>query len=126
MDKYLFDTDIIIDYLRGNKKAVQFFESFEGEFCISAITIAELYSGVRGDEEEKDLNYFLSLFSVYPVNKEIAITGGRLRNKWYQSYGMGLADALIAATASINEMKLISLNRKHFGMLDTLEVPYKK
>lgn len=126
MERSLFDTDIIIDYLRGDKKAVQFFDSFEGEFCVSAITIAELYSGVKGDEEEKDLNYFLSLFGVYPVNNEIAIAGGRLRNKWYESHGMGLADALIAATAGIHGMKLISLNKKYFGMLDNLEVPYKK
>jgi len=126
MERSLFDTDVIIDYLRGNRKAVQFLKSFEGEFCVSTITIAELYSGVKSDEEEKDLKYFLSLFTVYPVNNEIAISGGKLCNKWRQSHGMGLADALIAATANINDMRLISLNKKHFGMLNRLEVPYSK
>jgi predicted nucleic acid-binding protein len=87
--------------------------------------LAELYSGVKGDEEEQDLNYFLSLFSVYPINNEIAIAGFRLRNKWHQSHGMGLADAMIAATAVAHGLKLISLKKKHFGMLDILIVPYK-
>ena len=126
MERSIIDTDVIIDYLRGNRKAVQFLKSFEGELCVSAITTAELYSGIKSDEEEKDLNYFLSLFTVYPVNNEIAKFGGSLRNKWHQSHGMGLADALIAATAEMNDMKLISLNRKHFGMLENLEVPYQK
>jgi len=126
MERSLFDTDVIIDYLRGNRKAVQFLKSFEGEFCVSTITIAELYSGVKSDEEEKDLKYFLSLFTVYPFNNEIAISGVKWRNKWRQSHGMGLADALIAATANINDMRLISLNKKHFGMLNRLEVPYSK
>jgi predicted nucleic acid-binding protein len=126
MERKLFDTDVIIDYLRGNKKAIQLFESYEGDFCISAISIAELHSGLKGEKEERDLDYFLSLFTIYPVTEEIAIAGGKLRNKWYQSHGMGLADALIAATANIHGMKLISLNSKHFGMLESLEVPYKK
>jgi predicted nucleic acid-binding protein len=126
MARILFDTDVIIDYLRGNRKAVDFFETFDGEFNVSAITIAELYSGVKGEQEREELNYFLSLFTVIPVTGDIAAEGGLLRQKWHGSHGMGLADALIAATASSHKMKLISLNEKHFGMLGFLSIPYRK
>lgn len=126
MARTLFDTDIIIDYLRGHRKAVDFFESFDGEFNVSAITIAELYSGVKGEQEREELDYFTSLFTVISVSGDIATEGGILRHKWHASHGMGLADALIAATASSRKMMLISLNEKHFGMLDFLKVPYRK
>lgn len=126
MTRALFDTDVIIDYLRGDKQAIDYFESFDGDFYISAITIAELYSGVKGVQEREELDYFTSLFSVLPLTSEIAIVGGLLRKKWHASGGMGLADALIAATANVHKMSLISLNEKHFGMLENLLVPYRK
>jgi len=126
MDRFLFDTDLIIDYLRGNETAINFFDSFKGDFHISAISIAELYSEVKGNQERRDLDYFISLFEVHPITKVIAIDAGALRQNWYKSHGMGLADALIAATADFNQMKLLSLNEKHFGMLNFLQVPYRK
>lgn len=122
MDQYLFDTEVIIDYLRGNREAVNFFRSLEGDFHVSAITIAELWSGVKGEEEKAKLGYFLSLFDVLPISREIAIEGGMLRNRWHQSHGMGLADALIAATAISKGLTLISLNEKHYGMMEVLKV----
>ena len=126
MNRFLFDTDVIIDYLRGNKPAIEYFETIEGEFHLSAITIAELYTGVKGEEERNQLEYFLSLFDIIPVSKEIATEGGQMRRKWHKSHGTGLADALIAATATTNSLSLISLNKKHYGMLEVLHVPYRK
>jgi len=126
MARTLFDTDVIIDFLRGHRKAVGFFESYDGNFYVSAITIAELYSGVKEEQEREELDYFLSLFTVIPVSGDIAAKGGILRQKWHGSHGMGLADALIAATARSHKMTLFSLNEKHFGMLDFFRVPYRK
>lgn len=126
MNRGLFDTDVIIDYLKGHEKAVGFFQSYRGDFYVSAITIAELYSGLKGEKEKSGLVYFLSLFDVIPISKDIAAEAGLLRRKWHRSHGMGLADALIAATAASHNMTLYSLNEKHYGMLDILEVPYLK
>jgi predicted nucleic acid-binding protein len=39
---------------------------------------------------------------------------------------MGLADAMIAATARSFGARLISLNKKHVAMLGNLVVPYEK
>jgi predicted nucleic acid-binding protein len=126
MNRFLFDKDVIIDYLRGNKQAIEYFETIDGEFHLSAITTAELYTGVKGEEERNQLEYFLSLFDIIPVSKEIETEGGQLRQKWHKSHGTGLADALIAATAISKSLTLISLNKKHFGMMETLHFPYKK
>jgi len=126
MPQYLFDTDVIIDYLRGVDQAVKFFETFDSGFTTSAVTVAELYTGVKGNAEQHDLAFFLSLFTVFPLTEEIAIEAGSMRRTYFKSHGMGLADAMIAATAKAHELTLISLNSRHFSMLDNLSVPYKK
>ena len=56
MKRCLIDTDIIIDHLRGEEKARDFFKQIKSEdsdALYSAITKAEIYSGVRPKEEEK-------------------------------------------------------------------------
>lgn len=41
----LVDTDILNDYLRGNRKAERFVEAHIDEIAISSITVGELYQG---------------------------------------------------------------------------------
>ncbi len=126
MPQYLFDTDVIIDYLRGIDQAVKLFETFDSEFTTSAVTVAELYTGIKGDAEQHDLAYFLSLFTILPLTEEVAKEAGSMRRTYFKSHGMGLADAMIAATAQAHELTLVSLNARHFSMLDNMFIPYKK
>lgn len=39
---------------------------------------------------------------------------------------VGLADALIAASAEIYGLTLATLNKKHYPMLKTVHIPYRK
>ena len=39
-------------------------------------------------------------------------------------HGLDLADALIAATALLHGLQLVTLNREHFPMLADLMMPY--
>jgi len=122
---FLFDSDIIIDYLRGFEGALKFFESFDHDFHTSVVTVAELYSGER-DKDHQELEYFMSLFTVFPLTVEIAKEAGFLRQSYFRSHGMGLADAMVAATAKAHGATLLSLNSRHFSMLDNLLIPYTK
>jgi len=49
--KLLIDTDIIIDFLRGFDRAVKYIKSHSEEIVLSVITVAELYAGVKGNDE---------------------------------------------------------------------------
>lgn len=122
----LLDTDVIIDYLRGQVDAVAYIESLTNPLLISAITVAELYGGVREGEERKALAIFVSAFELVPVSEEIAIQGGLYRRDYSKSHHVGLADALIAATAEIRGATLVTLNVKHFPMLTSAKAPYTK
>jgi len=122
----LVDTDVLIDYLRAVPEAVRYLEGRSEALFVSAITVAELFSGVRDGDERTALDAFLSAFEVVPVDPVIAKQGGLLRREHAKRHGTGLADALIAATAEQVNARLVTLNRKHFPMIEDLEVPYRK
>jgi predicted nucleic acid-binding protein len=60
------------------------------------------------------------------VDAAIAVRGGLFRRDYAKSHGVGIADALIAATAEVAGATLVTLNRKHFPMLASVVVPYQK
>ena len=54
----LLDTDVLIDYLRSRVEAVEYLENLPESPIISAITVGELYAGVREGKEREILpNY---------------------------------------------------------------------
>lgn len=122
----LLDTDVIIDYLRGQAAAVAYIESLTNPLSISAVTIAELYSGVREGHERTALDSFVAAFKLVKVDQAIAIQGGLYRRDYGKSHNVGLADAMIAATATASGATLVTLNQKHFPMLTAIIIPYTK
>lgn len=122
----LLDTDVIIDYLRGQTDAVAYLEGLTNPLLISAVTVAELYVGVREGEEREALDSFISAFELVTVDENIAVKGGLYRRDYGKSYNVGLADALIAATAEAKGATLVTLNKKHFPMLASVTIPYRK
>lgn len=125
-NKFLVDTDVLVDFFRGEEKAVGFVKKYSKRIVISAITVSELYAGVRENEERSELDEFIELFTILPVTPEIAVKGGLYKRDFFKSHHIGLADAIIAATAEIHEADLKTLNSKHFPMLRGLKPPYKK
>ena len=124
--KYLVDTNILIDYLRGLDGAVNFLENIEEPLYISSLTVAELYAGVREGKERKILNTFITAFEILPVNENIAKKGGLFRRDYGKSYGTDLIDSILAASAQTITAKLVTLNKKHFPMLNEIVIPYKR
>jgi predicted nucleic acid-binding protein len=127
MAKPIFlDTDVLIDFFRGHSKAVAFVKEYNARIILSSIVVAELFAGVKGDAEQAALQAFVSLFRVVPVDTKIAKAGGLYRRDYGKSHGVGLADAILAATAEAENAELKTLNTKHYPMLKGLRPPYKK
>lgn len=125
-ERYLFDTDVIIEYLRGSNPAIEFLEGLDGQLLLSAISVAVLYTGIRGSKEQKALEQFLLAFEVLPVDDKVARTGGSFRREFGPSHGTGLADALIAATSHLHGATFVTFNARHYPMLENLRIPYKR
>ncbi len=122
----LLDTDVLVDFFRGHSKAVAFVNAQSNRIIWSSIVVAELYAGVRRDNEQAALDNFVSLFRVVPVSADIARAGGLYKRDYGRSHGVGLADAIIAATAEAENAELKTLNIKHYPMLKGLRTAYTK
>jgi predicted nucleic acid-binding protein len=122
----LLDTDVLVDFFRGYDKAVDFVNTYNDRIILSSIVVAELYAGVKGDAEHDVLQNFVSLFRVAPVNADIAKAGGIYKRIYGKSHGIGLADAILAATAEAEDAELKTLNTKHYPMFKDLKPPYTK
>ena len=122
----LFDTDVMVDFLRGHPKAVALVKSHAGTVSMSSIVVAELYAGVKGDRELSILDDLIAICRVVPVTPGIARNGGLHKRDFAKSHGVGLADAIIAATVEAEDAKLMTLNIKHYPMLKDLKPPYIK
>ena len=58
------------------------------------------------------------------MGRDMAVTAGKLRRKYYAAYNTELPDAIIAATAKERGLILASANEKHFRMFEEIEKKY--
>ncbi len=76
------------------------------------------------DGKERDLfEHFFKHSLLCPIDFVIAQKGGLYRRDFN---GVGLRDALIAASAEHADATLVTLNKKHFPMIKNVLVPYAK
>lgn len=120
MSKYLADTTLLIEHLRGNSKAKVFLK--DNSASISTVSIAELIQGSRDkDELAAALKLSLSLSEI-AIDKKISNHAIELMKKFYLSKGLKFLDALIAATALENKLILLTGNLKHFNFIEGLTI----
>jgi predicted nucleic acid-binding protein len=122
----LLDTDILVDFFRGYCNAVEFVNAHVARIILSSIVVAELYAGVKGEQEQTALDNFLSIFRIVPPDLEIAKASGLYKRDYGKSHGVGLADAILAATANAENAELKTLNTKHYPMFKNLRPAYSK
>lgn len=120
----LFDTAILIDYLRGIEAARDLFESDGKKPNVSVASVLELYAGLRNRREEQRTEQLLSQATLLPVSQDIAKRAGVFVRVYEPSHGIGSIDAIIAATAEHHELRLATLNTKHFPMFPKLKRAY--
>jgi len=123
-DRRLIDTTILVAHLRGREDARRYLKSIEGAKSVSVVSRAELFAGVSDEEDQQEVETLLSVFRAYEVTALIAERGGFFKRDYQPSHGTGIADALIAATADVRNERLVTLNEKHFPMLEDIIVPY--
>ncbi len=114
-----FDTNIIVDALNGVMDANAEYNRYE-RVLISRITWIEVLVGAREDEDQ--LRDFLdSHFEIIPLDQEVAEVAIRLRREQH----LRIPDAIILATALVNNTILVTRNTKDFKPeWDSIRVPY--
>lgn len=125
---YLLDTDIMSFAIRGDPQVLERFESAgSSPLFISAIGLYELAFGIHRSPRASILREgFASihdLVSVLPVDESVAVDGAQVRAALEsQGRGAGIIDPLIAATARVHGLTLVTHNAKHFEAVPGLEI----
>ena len=70
------------------------------------------------------LDNLMQYFPVIPLNDEAAVKGGLYRRQYGKSHGVGIVDALLAASAENSNLILATRNVKHFPMIENVYCPY--
>ena len=119
----MIDTDVLIWYLRGNKKSKETIEKLNG-FFISVVTYMELVQGMRNKRELTTLRSALRKWNtkILFINEDISAKAMFLVEQHYLSNSLVLADALIASTAISNGLQLLTGNVKHYKIINNLEI----
>ena len=120
MEKIVLDTNILIEILKNNKTIIDKLNSLDVDFCISSITVMELYYGALNKAELFELKKFTSLFHIIEVNENISSISTELIFEYAKSHNLAIPDSLIAATAISINSKLLTLNLKDFRYIDGL------
>ena len=115
------DSDILIDVSRGRLTDLLHRWGALGQsdepILYSPVSVAEVWSGARSEESEK-LSNLLSALICVPVTEETGRHAASYLRAYRKSHGLGIADALIAAAASLTGAALWTRNRKHYPMKD--------
>jgi len=120
----LFDSNILIGYLRNQREALQFLEAQTEQPAVSVVSIVELYAGAKSRQEEQKIELLLGQAKRLPLNVEIAQRAGAFVRIYRGSHAVEPLDAIIAATAEHHGLRLATLNVKHFPMFPKLKRAY--
>jgi predicted nucleic acid-binding protein len=121
--RYLLDTNTVLDYM-GNKlpgKAKNLIaQIIDDEINLSVINKIEL---LGFSKVEQDLIDFIACSNIHPIDDIVVDKTIEMRSL----YKIKLPDAIIAASALVNELAIITRNTKDFTKIDGLEVlnPYE-
>ena len=126
----LLDTTILIDIVKNNPKAIQKYKEIinnDQDIWIAAPSITEIILGLssihaKKDEETKVIDT-INKCHILDITKEVAMKAGYIEKSLKENgNSIGIIDALISATAILNNRKIITKNIKHFEKVPELRV----
>jgi len=113
------DTNIVIEYLKNKA----FLDGYNvEELFINDIVVMELYQGARKKSDLAFIKKEIAVFQILNTHHEIMALARCIVEKYGLSHNMKVMNALIAATAMVYQLELMTLNRKHFQFLPQLKL----
>lgn len=126
-ERWLLDTSVLVDLLRGNTRARTWIDRLsEDARAISVVTAAELLAGCRNRREQRSVEREIELYDLLWLDESISARALELYKKFHLSHNTGFLDCLIAATALSYDLTVATLNVKHFAPIPKIQVvrPY--
>ena len=127
MKRYLLDTDIVVFFLRNNRKVYDHIKVLSPQqVFVSDVTVAELEYGNhcsgRYEENKAMLDNFLMQVNVVPFADAIPLYA----KERYRLRRSGLSimdfDLVIACMSIVNNMVMVTNNAKHFKRVEGITI----
>ena len=121
----LVDTSVLVDHLRGVAGAAELLRQHrvDGPLHGSEVSRAEILAGMRPGEEVATRR-LLDILVWHPVDDRVAEEAGRLGREWLGgAHAIDTADLLVAATARVLGLPLLTAEVARFPTLSPLASP---
>lgn len=124
MATLIVDSDILIDFTRGNETAVEWLDAAKSEstLLISSMTEMELIIGSRDKKHLREIRHFLHRFQIVSINEQISFQAAELIEQYCLSHRLLIPDAIIAATALTLDERLATNNQRDFRFIKGLRL----
>lgn len=128
--KYLVDTNVLVRFFRGEEKVIEKLDQVISKgLGVSCISLAELYHGAEKSMKTKrgikDINRLLEAPKVEVIkfaDKEAREFGKLMNELEMKGNKLDSMDVLIAATAKIHKLVILTSDKRHFTRLDKFGV----
>jgi predicted nucleic acid-binding protein len=119
----LVDTDVLIWHLRGYPQATLQLDALP-QLVMSCVSYFEILQGIRSKAELQAVKKMLAQrqAQVMPLTPAITELAGIFLETLTLSHGLGMGDALIAATALEHKHGVLTANTKHFRAMSGLRL----
>ncbi len=119
MIEYLPDTNVFSRIFKGDLAVAEFIENLEA--AIDATIYIECLQGSKSNREKRIIKKVLDNFPLLPITPKISGRAIELIDRYSNSHGLLLGDALIAATALENDLTVVTYNIDDFKFIDGLK-----
>lgn len=121
----VIDTGIFIEFLRAKDKTKTSLYKLpdEANIFISAVTYYELMIGATTEEKRNDIKLLTEDLSILPFNADVAAKASEIYHLLKKSNSLiEFRDIFIAATCLVNDVEILTLNKKHFERIEGLRM----
>ncbi len=129
MKPAIIDTDTTSYFFRNNANVVAKLEEYlqeHGFVYLSVVTYYEVLNGLYFKDAKNQLaqfEKFIKLNQVLPLTNQIARKSAKLYAELRRKgHNIGHNDVLIAGTAIVNDLTLITNNVRHFSRIKELDI----
>jgi predicted nucleic acid-binding protein len=118
----IVDTNVLIDYLNGNKEVASILVHPQNFAFISCITKAELQQGAASKVHLNKINRVIEPFPIVEIDFATSETFSSIFEKYFLSNRCSIPDMLIASTALRFDIELFTFNTKDFSYIPKLSL----
>jgi tRNA(fMet)-specific endonuclease VapC len=119
------DSTVLIDLQRRHAPALAWLaKQDQTALFISAATVFELYAGADRPGAAEAVRKLVEAASIIVVDAVIAEKGASIFRRYERSHGLDQFDAIIAATALVARLPLVTRNVRHFPSVKNVRNPY--